>query len=311
MPRTRLKRAIFWIHRTFTLLGVHVLPAHYYSPVPNIPALEKSIGVWARRSEMPGIDWNLAGQAANLKQTCLPFQKEYTDSAFSVEASGRRLGPGYGPIESQALYAFIRHFKPARIVEVGGGASTFTMSQAARANAHEGTGATQITSIDPYPSDALMQLGEITLVPMEVQRAPFTLFESLRKGDVLFIDSSHTVKPGSDVNYLILEVLPRLHSGVFVHFHDIFFPFDYQRDVLRTFLHWSETSLIRAFLIGNSRVRILFSMSALHYDAPEVLKEVFPAYTRRDDINGLELPAKKPFEPLPAHFPSSLYLQTL
>lgn len=111
----------------------------------------------------------------------------------------------------------------------------------------------------------------------------------------MFIDSSHTVKPGGDVNFLILELLPRLQKGVIIHFDDIFFPYDYQRNVLRTFLHWAETSLLRAFLIFNEKAKIVFCLSLLHYDRQDVMKEVFPEYSHQGDENGLRLKEYKPF----------------
>jgi len=136
---------------------------------------------------------------------------------------------------------------------------------------------------------------------------PFEVFKELGDKDLLFIDSSHTVKPGGDVNYLILEVLPRLEK-VIVHFHDIFLPYDYQRSILQTFFHWTETSLLRAFLIWNEKVRIIFCLSQLHYDY-RALKEVFPEYNPQLDKDGIRDEKYKPFENPKEHFPSSIYIQ--
>jgi hypothetical protein len=118
------------------------------------------------------------------------------------------------------------------------------------------------------------------------------------------------VKAGGDVNFLILEVLPRLKPGVIVHFHDIYLPYDYQRDLLDTFMHWSETSLLRAFLINNSRARIFFSMSQLHYDRPDALRKAFPDYAPQTDVDGLVV-GEVPFEKSRRHFPSSTYIEIL
>ena len=152
---------------------------------------------------------------------------------------------------------------------------------------------------------------EINLIEKQVQAVPFEeAFGELGENDLLFIDSSHAVKPGSDVNHLILEILPRLHPGVIVHFHDIYLPFDYQRSVTQTFFHWMETSLLRAFLVHNERARIIFCLSQLHYDRREALREVFPEYNPQSDINGLRDARYKPFqEPVNEHFPSSIYIR--
>ena len=112
------------------------------------------------------------------------------------------------------------------------------------------------------------------------------------------------------MNHLILDVLPRLNPGVIVHFHDIYLPYDYSPTVLKTFFHWMETSLLRAFLINNERARIVFCQSHLHYDCKNVMKEVFPEYNPQSDINGIQDLKYKPFEnPMNKHFPSSIYIQ--
>jgi hypothetical protein len=140
---------------------------------------------------------------------------------------------------------------------------------------------------------------------------PFRFFTNLEKGDLLFIDSSHTVKPGSDVNYIILEILPRLNKGVIVHFHDIFLPYDYQRDVLTNYFQWCETALLRAFLINNNKTKITFCLSMLHYDRQDSLKEVFPEYQPQNDVNGLTYGIYEPFTAINEHFPASIYIQIL
>tara|TARA_Y100000310_G_scaffold342459_1_gene445813 strand:- start:12247 stop:12681 length:435 start_codon:yes stop_codon:yes gene_type:complete len=142
-----------------------------------------------------------------------------------------------------------------------------------------------------------------------VQEIPFEFFKRLKKGDLLFIDSSHVVKSGSDVNYIILEILPRLNKGVIIHFHDIYLPYDYNRFVLKSFWDWNETSLLRAFLIFNKKVKILFCLSHLHYDRKSVLKQVFPEYNSQSDLDGLCNEECKTFEYPKKHFPSSIYIQ--
>jgi hypothetical protein len=146
------------------------------------------------------------------------------------------------------------------------------------------------------------------LIEAPVQTVPFEKFRELAAGDFLFIDSSHAVRPGGDVNYMILEVLPRLAPGVIVHFHDIFLPYDYPRNVLRTYFQWMETSLLRAYLIHNAQARIVFCLSQLHYERQKVMKEVFPEYVPAPDEDGLEITSGS--NGGRAHFPSSIYIRT-
>lgn len=307
--KDNLKRALFRLYKLGARLGVHVLPVHYYSPIPDIIELARTKDVWAKKSGLSGIHIDLDEQIENLRQACLPYQDEYAGNVAYREAVSQRYGPGYGYIEAQALHAVVRHFKPSRIIEVGSGASTHCMLTALALNEQEGADQTAVTCIEPYPSDQLRSRKGIKLIEQKVQSVPMEVFAELSDGDLLFIDSSHTVKAGGDVNYLILEIMPQLQPGTIVHLHDIFLPYDYQRVVLKTFLHWSETSLLRAFLTHNNRTHIMFCLSHLHYDRPDQLKGIFPEYDPAPDMNGLIDDTARPFEATEQHFPSSIYIQ--
>ncbi len=304
-----LKQTLLDIHKMGTRMGIHVLPVHYYSAMPNLVELEKTKSVWAKRSEMPGVPIDIGQQADALKTVCAPYKNESLGNKVYHEGVAKKFGPGFGYIEAQALHAVIRHYKPGKIIEVGSGVSTYCMLAALQMNEEETGRQTQITCIEPYPSARLQELERITLMRQKVQTVPYSAFTELGADDLLFIDSSHTVKAGSDVNYLFLEILPRLSPGVLVHIHDINFPYDYQTDVLRTFLHWTEVSLLRAYLIFNDKVKIVFCLSQLHYDCPEVLAEVFPDYDPRGGADGFWDDKAKAFEASSKHFPSSIYIQ--
>lgn len=310
--RRLAKRAAVSIHRLGTRLGVHVLPVHYHSPVPDILELRNTRAVWTRKSELPGLGIDLDEQAENLRTICAPYRSEYEGNRAFTYAVHHAFGPGYGYIEAQALHGVIRHFKPKRIVEVGSGVSTHCMIDALEANKNDSGIDYSITCIEPYPSPRLRRMRQIVLIDKPVQEVPFEgVFSRLGEDDLLFIDSSHTVKPGGDVNYLVLEILPRLGRGVIVHFHDIFLPYDYRPDVLDTFLHWTETSLLRAFLIHNPRVRILFCQSHLHYERPDVFESVFPEYKPRPPYTaGLREDGRDALDGEDGlHFPTSIYLR--
>lgn len=304
-----LKEISFQAFKLASRAGVYLLPVHYYVPLANVHQLEKTQSVWARKSDLPGVASDLDGQAENLRRICMPFQNEYAGNQTYREAVERHFGPGYGYIEAQALHGVMRHYHPRRVIEVGSGVSTYCMLKALELNEQE-TGQTfNLTCVEPYPSKPLRALGRAKLIQAPVQTVPFENFKELASGDLLFIDSSHVVKPGGDVNYLILDVLPRLAPGVIVHFHDIYLPYDYPRDVLRTYFQWMETSLLRAYLIHNEHVRIVFCLSQLHYDRQEVLKQVFPEYVPTRDENGLELRDEAAGKR--THFPASIYIQTV
>jgi hypothetical protein len=176
--------------------------------------------------------------------------------------------------DALALYGMVRHFRPNRILEVGSGFSSRVSAQAALRNAH-----TELICIEPYPSDILKEgfPGLTSLIPKKVQEVELSYFEELDTGDILFIDSSHVVKIGGDVNYLFLEVIPRLKPGVLVHVHDIFLPMEYRRDwVIDQLRFWSEQYLLQAFLTFNSAYEVLLCNSYLGYRYRDEMQATFP-----------------------------------
>ena len=306
-----LKRAFLRVHEWCARAGLTVLPVHYYSPVPNILELRRTREVWARRSEMRGVRVDLDRQVENLQRICLPFRAEYLGNGVYLRGLAEGFGPGYGYLEAQALHAVIRYHKPKRIVEVGGGVSTYCMRHALQRNEEETGRRAAFACIEPFPSSRLRNVADVKLFISDVRLVPMSMFDALEENDLLFIDSSHAVRPGSDVVYLVLEVLPRLRTGVVVHFHDVYFPFDYPRDSVRTFFHAMESALLHAFLVGNRGVEIIFCLSQLHYDRGDVLAEIFPEYAPQGGADGLMEARWRPFENPSRHFPSSIFLRRL
>jgi predicted O-methyltransferase YrrM len=316
LRRTTVRKAIkmvsFYVYRMALRLRFVVYPYWYHSPAVSVLELKRNRALWARKSELPGIEVDLDAQVERLKATCLPYRSEYADAALHRHATEMQLGPGYRDVDFAVWYSTVRRTKPSRVVEVGSGVSTFATLEALRKNEEEGGPTAHVLSVEPYPSTALRGLEGIQLVEQPVQAVPLEVFESLRPNDMLFIDSTHTVKPGGDVNYLVLEVLPRLHPGVIVHIDDISLPFDYGPDALTTFYHWSETSLLRAFLIHNSNVRILYSLRHILVERRDVFLDCFPGY----EIgvippDGLFEDRYGPFQNPPGTKPESIYLTIL
>ncbi|MFJ2739477.1 class I SAM-dependent methyltransferase [Streptomyces sp. NPDC087440] len=293
------RRAATAANRLFSRLGVLVSPRHYYSSAPDLRALEQSRAQWCAPSELPGIRVDLDAQIEWLRRACLPYATEYEGNALYRRSAAS--GPGYGYVEAQALHGILRSVKPRRYLEVGSGVSTRIALRALELNAEEGEGG-DVVCVEPYPRPWLADDPRVTLHRSPVQSVDLDVFTSLGAGDVLFIDSSHVVGPGADTNFLVLEVLPRLAAGVIVHIHDIYLPYDYQRDLLDSPFHWAETSLVRAFLTGNDRVGILACLSHLHYDRTDDLRKVFPEYRPQSDRDGLGAGG--------GHFPASLWLRT-
>ncbi len=304
--RKALKRAPFRVFLLLDKLGIHVLPKHYYAPIPDYNWLFKNQHIWARRVDMTDVDWNLEQQIEWLTSICEPYRAEvqgFTDYNHAVEAS---FGPGYGPVESQVLHCFVRTFNPRRIVEVGSGVSTFCILRALERNADENRSGAEVFCIEPYPSPFIEKSSEVCLQKNLVQESDLSYFDRLESGDMLFIDSSHAVKTGADVPFLYLQVIPRLKPGVFIHIHDIYLPYIYPRDSLYRFWSWQETVVLLALLKGNAHLRTLCCLSALHYDKREDLSRILPDY--RPQVEAGEGLSEREQD---GHFPASIWLQTV
>jgi hypothetical protein len=297
----------FKAFQLFEKFGVHVLPANFYTSVQNYQWLKDHRQFWTARSPLIGINWEIDRQLAWLNQICAPYYSEVSGLKLFNESAKQGWGPGFGRIESQVLHCFVRSKTPARIIEIGSGQSTVCTLHASKLNANEGRGASEVTCIEPYPREALRRLEGVRLLNQPCQSVPGTLFSQLREGDLLFIDSSHAVKVGSDVIRIYMDIIPSLAPGVFVHIHDINFPYLYNRSTLTSFFmqNSQESVLLAALLSGNARLSVLASLSALHYDRSREMKSVLRDYDPQDNMEGMwasYLP--------PGDFPSSIWLET-
>ena len=258
--------------------GFHVTPARFNQPIPDIQSLPETL--WSRPSELVGIQWNDAAQL-ELLESFSKFRDEYQHfpTGTTQERNQFYIGNGlFDGVDALMAYCIVRHFQPRLIIEVGSGFSSLILGKAAEKNTNSG-----VICVEPFPRDFLREgfPGLQSLIEKKVQDIDLEFFSQLVSGDILFIDSSHTVKIGSDVNYLFLEVLPRLNPGVIVHVHDIFLPFDYRRDwVMDELRFWTEQYLLRAFLTVNSEFEVLLASYYLNHYHKEHLRSAFPDLPR-------------------------------
>jgi hypothetical protein len=255
--------------------GVHVTPVHFYQPLPDTRLLPEWL--WEKDRPTPGLDWNEAGQLRLLREEFPKFRHEYDGLPTAPTGNPAEFYLNCGMFDGTdalALYCMVRHFKPRTVLEIGSGMSSLLTAQAARLN-----GGTELVCVEPYPNEVLKAgfPGLAKLIAEPVQSVGVELFESLGEDDILFIDSSHVVQIGGDVNYLFLEVLPRLKPGVVVHVHDIFLPREYRRDwVMDEFRFWNEQYFLQAFLIFNSGYEVLFANSYLGQRHAAEMRATFP-----------------------------------
>ena len=186
------------------------------------------------------------------------------------------------------LYGMVRELKPQRILEVGSGYSTTIAWAALEQNRREDNKPAEIIAIEPYPSQVLRELANtadnVALVQSKVESVESQLFEKLRSGDILFIDSSHVVSIGNDVHYLYLSILPKVPVGTIIHIHDIRFPYDYPKDwLLKAKWFWTEQYLLQMFLAFNDSFEILFAANYMYDKYPELMVDSLVALSLDDD----------------------------
>ncbi len=264
-------------------LGFLPMRVHYYSPVPDLLDLRKR-QVWQRKSDLPGLDFRGEQQVEFL----LSLGKQYGDECNWSPAPARDPREFYTENNSfsfgcaASLHTILRQYKPRRVIEIGSGNSSLVFSEALKRNAADGYPC-EYMIIDPYPAPVVQSgLPSVTKIfPERVELTDITLFEKLCEGDVLFIDSGHTVRTGGDVNFLFLEVLPRLAPGVIVHVHDINLPYEYPEVyfVNPSFrMFWTEAYLLQAFLAFNSQFEILLAVNYLMTEKKDDFHRAFPHY---------------------------------
>jgi len=304
--REQLKSSLHGLFLLGQRLGLDILPRHFYSAIPEIRELQRSES-WKRPSSMTGVTGaDIGAQISFLRECCLPPLAERLKRGGIHEYACQENGAvGYGPVEAEFLYCFITTKRPNKIVQVGCGVSTAVILLAAKDADYK----PQVICVDPFPTGYLTRTAEhklIELIPKPAQEVDLRILTGLDGGDLLFVDSTHTVRPGSEVNRIILEVLPRLPSGSFVHFHDIYFPYDYQSAVLNALFFWEESTLLHAFLIDNQRYSIAVSLSMLHHACPQQMQSLLPNYRPAVMHEGLYT-MRQPS----GHFPSATYLSVL
>jgi hypothetical protein len=285
------------LHMTATGLGTDAclavgclpLPVHYYSPVPDIADLTNR-QIWNRRSNLPGIDWNPGEQLAFLAaigdeygHECnwptastgdpLQFHTENQSFCFGCAAATRSM---------------LRYHRPSHVIEIGSGFSSLVINAALESNLLESKPGTY-TIIDPYPQPFIHRLSRLhKLMGQRVETVNPELFKELQANDILFIDSGHTVRIGGDVNFLILEVLPRLNPGVIVHFHDIPMPYEYSISYYTNpafRMLWTESYLLQAFLCCNPQFKILLAMDWIMRECRDHFQQAFRHYDPARHLN--------------------------
>ncbi len=257
---------------------------HYYSPIPDLDQIRaRDTAIFDGPFDVPGISFEPARQLDRLGE----FAGYYAEQPYPEvgKAPGTRYtfdNGFFGFGDAVAYYCMLRSIRPGTIIEIGSGWSS---ALALDINERFLGGGTQMTFIEPYPErlESLITASDrerTRIIREPLYRVDPELFETLQPGDILFVDSTHVSKIGSDVNQIILDILPRLRPGIHIHVHDIFYPFEYPREWVFEGRAWNENYLLRAFLTLNDHIRISWFNSYLarfHYAA---VADVLPLWAR-------------------------------
>lgn len=241
---------------------------HFYSPIVSKVDLDSYENtLWSKNlpERIPGIELKPEQQKGLLAE----LSKYYDDLPFTEDKSDKTRycfnNGTYSYTDGIVLYSMIRHFNPKRIIEIGSGYSSAVMLDTREKFAPE----IELTFIEPYPKLLYSLFKDndkknCKVFESKVQSVALEEFQNLEANDILFIDSSHISKTGSDVNYEVFEILPSLAPGVIIHFHDMFFPFEYPKEWVYEGRNWNEIYLLRAFLNYNQDFEILLFSHYMH-----------------------------------------------
>jgi predicted O-methyltransferase YrrM len=236
----------------------YVPPGHFCSPIPSREDIERALRQQSGGAAIQGIELHEKEQLALLNR----LARYYPEISFPENKNDQYRyafnNPSYSWCDAIILYCMVREFRPARIIEVGSGHTSALLLDT---NELDFNGRIECTFIEPYPELLRSLLKPVDLLSAKIiecklQDVDLALFTSLQARDILFIDSSHVAKAGSDLLTLFFEVLPRLNPGTLVHFHDVFDRFEYPPEWLREGRGWNEQYILRAFLQFNSAFTI-------------------------------------------------------
>lgn len=268
----------------FQKMGLHLTPNHFYIPIPDTRKLKMDL--WKEPSDLNGIDINEEEQIKLLAMFSSKFKDEYEKiprDKTSIPHQYYLNNGAFESVDAEILYCMIRHFKPRKVFEIGSGYSTLLAAQAVLKNEEEGYDNCELIAFEPYPNDTLKSgfHGLSKLVTAKIQDVPSSRFNELNENDILFIDSSHVLMIGSDVQYEYLNIMPKLKKGVLVHIHDIFLPAEYPKEwILEDFRFWNEQYLLQAFLIYNQAFEVLWMGNYMNLMHSNELEAAFSSYKK-------------------------------
>jgi hypothetical protein len=271
-------------------------PGHYYSTIPDLTEVKQNEDVIWGDKNLDNVDLNTEKQWSLLENLKL-YYNDYLYNKPGINLSSLRYqkeGAWYRHSDCVFLHSVLMHFKPKKIIEIGSGHSSALMLDV---NEHYFKNEIKFTFVEPFPEERLLKImsdedhSRHEIIRKFAQEVPIEKFKILEENDVLFIDSTHVSKVGSDVNYLLFEALPNLNSGVLIHIHDIFYPFEMPKHwVQENRWFWNENYLLHAFLINNHDFEIVaFNSYTLKLNKEWFAKEMPECLVGSEDTGSIWL----------------------
>jgi hypothetical protein len=269
--------------------GASLLPNHFYSPVPDMNHIKHA---YDKRNEMYGVDLNDNVQIHFIETVCPLFIYEYAtfpNNPTPIPYQFHFNNGSFERVDAEILHCMVRIYKPRRIIEIGSGYSTLVTAAACELNRQREGVSCQFEAIEPFPNSLFRDRipGLSLLITEKLQNIEMSYFDQLGEGDILFIDSTHVLKTGSDVQLLYLDIIPRLRPGVVIHIHDIFLPHEYPLSWLKEeHIFWNEQYILQSFLAFNNIFRIIWAGSYMQMNYREKLTKAFPGYSSESCMPG-------------------------
>ncbi len=274
-----LEKKYYKANHLYAHFKTQFAPGHFYSPYPNLKDIaERKDTIFNRRKQkIEGIDIREHQQLQLLKKIS-KFYKRFPYQAKRTKKLRYFLGlHAYSYTDGLILFCMLLYLKPKKIIEIGSGYSSALMLDTKQLFMNN----LKLSFIEPYP-ELLLKLTKsgdkrnYQLIDKPLHEVDPAIFANLDAGDILFIDSTHVAKPGSDVNQIYFKILPSLQKGVIIHIHDVFYPFEYPIEWIMETRAWNEDYLLRAFLYNNKDYKILLFNDFLNVHHKKLLDELMP-----------------------------------
>jgi hypothetical protein len=276
--------------KILNFFGVFPLTNHYYEPVFNFKKLKKKL---YKDRNLPGINFNLNQQLNNLSNLIyanelieLNLKKKSPNYNFNIKNQFFEYG------DAEIYYQLIRHIKPKNILEIGSGQSTLVALEAIKKNRIINKVNTKITCVEPYENIWLNSL-DIKILRKKIEDVDKSYYLNLKKGDILFVDTSHIIRPQGDVLKIFFEIIPKLKKGVIIHIHDIFTPKDYpEKWLIKENKFWNEQYLVEALMMNKNKYEIYLMLNYLKNNVYRKLKKICPYLKENCEPSSLYLKIK-------------------